>query len=127
MSTQHAVKHKVIGFAKKVHFQFKVQREKRNACSNEQSGVGWFVGIVDRNTEYMIATTDGIMSCSTERRLPDNEAYNKKCIDEIDVKCTDYVKTGSRTAPIAVRFAPTSHEAAPDPNPIPTFVPRAAS
>ena len=61
------------------------------------------------------------------RRLSDNEAYDKKCIDEIDVKYTDYVKTGSRTAPIAVRLTPTWNKAAPDPNPIPTtFVPRAA-
>ena len=37
MATQHVVKHKVIGFAEKVNFQFKVQREKRNACSNEKS------------------------------------------------------------------------------------------
>ena len=36
MATQHVVKHKAIGLAKKVHFQFKVQREKRNACSNEK-------------------------------------------------------------------------------------------
>ena len=74
MATQHVVKHKVIGFAEKVHFQFKAPREKRNACSNEKSGVGWFVGIVNRNIEYLIATTDGIISCSTVRRLPDNEA-----------------------------------------------------
>ena len=30
MATQHVVKHTVIGFAEKVHFQFKVQRGKRN-------------------------------------------------------------------------------------------------
>ena len=98
MATQHVDKHKVIGFAEKVHFQFQIQREKMNACSNERRGIGWFVGIVNRNTEYLIATTDGIIFCSTVRRLPDNEAYDKKCMDEIIVKYTDYVKTGSRTA-----------------------------
>ena len=36
MATQHVVKHKVIGFAEEVHFHSKVQREKRNACSNEK-------------------------------------------------------------------------------------------
>ena len=61
------------------------------------------------------------------RRLPDNEAYDKKCMDEMIVKYTDYVKTGTRTAPIAVRFTPTSNEIAPDPHPIPTTcVPHAA-
>ena len=67
MATQHVSKHKVIRFAEKVHFQFQIQREKRNACSNEKSGIGCFVGIVTRNTEYLIATTDGIISCSTVR------------------------------------------------------------
>ena len=74
MATQHVVKHKVIGFAEKVHFQFKVQREKTNACSNDKSGVGWFVSIVNRHTEYLVATKDGVISCSTVRQLPDNEA-----------------------------------------------------
>ena len=118
MATQHVVRHKVIGVAENVHFQFKVQRENMNACGNEKSGVGWFVGIVNRNNEYCIATTDGIISCSTVRRLPDNEAYDKKCIDESDVEYTDDVKSASRTAPIAARFTPLSILA--------TFVPRAA-
>ena len=82
------------------------------------------MGIVNWNTEYLTATTDEIISCSTVCRLPDNEAYDKKCINEIIVKYADYVKTGSRTAPIALRFTPTSKEIAPDPHPIPTtFVP----
>ena len=81
MATQHVVNHKVIGFAEKVHFQFNIPREKRNACSNEKSGVGWFVGIVNRSTKYLIASKDGIISCPTVRRLPDNEACDKKCID----------------------------------------------
>ena len=94
------------------------QREKRR---------GLCVGIVNRSTEYLIATKDGIISCSTVRRLPDNEAYDKKCIEEIDIKYADYVKTGFWTALIAVRFTPTSNEIAPDPHPIPTTcVPRAA-
>ena len=85
------------------------------------------MGIVNRNTEYLIATTDGVLSCSTVRRLPDNDIYDTKCIDDIIVKYTDSVKTISRTAPIAIRFTPTSNEIAPDPHPIPTTsVPRAA-
>ena len=86
-----------------------------------------FVGIVNRNTEYLLATTDAIVSCSTVRRWPDNEAYDKKCIEEVDIKYTDYVKTGPRTAPIAVRFTPKLNNIAPDPYPILTsVVPRAA-
>ena len=36
MATQHVVKHKVVGFAEKVHFQFQIQREKRNACKKRR-------------------------------------------------------------------------------------------
>ena len=96
-----------------------MQHEKRNACSDETSGVGGFLGSANRNIEYLIATKDGIVSCSTVRTLPDNE--------EVDIKYTDYVKTGSRTAPIAARFTPPANALAPDPNPIPTIVvPRVA-
>ena len=60
--------------------------------------------------------------------MPDNEAYDKKCIDEVIVKYIAYVKTGCRTAPIAVRFTPATNNIAPDTHPIPTklFLPRAA-
>ena len=45
------VKHKVIVFAEKVYFQFKIRYEKTPACRNEKSGIGWFVGFVNRSTE----------------------------------------------------------------------------
>ena len=127
MSTLHTVKHRVIGFAEKVCFQCKIQSDKRNACTNEKRGVGWFVGIANKNTEYLIATKDGTISCSTVRRLLENEACDKKCIQEVDTKYTDYMSTGFRKATIAVRFTQPANAVAPGTHPIPTtFVPRAA-
>ena len=36
MATQHVVKNKIIGLAKKVHFQFKVQREKEERLQQRE-------------------------------------------------------------------------------------------
>ena len=50
MNTQHRCKHNIVGFGEKVHFQFKMPATERNACSNEKGGVGYFVGVVNRDT-----------------------------------------------------------------------------
>ena len=126
MTTQHLVKHKVIGFAEKDHCQLKIPADKRNACSNDKSGTGYFVGIISRNTAYLVATEDGIVACFTVRRVPDTEAYDKDCKEVIFVKYTDYVRGGPRTLPIAVHV-PGAIARHPDPSRIPnTYVPRAA-
>ena len=70
----------------------KIQGEERSACSNEKSSFGCFVGIVSLKTEYVIALKDGIIACSAVRGLLDNAAYDKKCIEEVDIKYTNYVK-----------------------------------
>ena len=105
--------------AEKVHFQYKIPASKRNACSNEKSGVGYLVGVVNRNTEYLIATGEGIVACYTVRRMQDSEAYDSACKGVINVKYTDFVSGGPRTMPIAVHV-PVDIAVNPDPNPIPT-------
>ena len=122
--TQHTAKHKVIGFAEKVHFQLKIPVSKRNACSNEKSGVGDLLGIVNRNTEYLIATENGIVACTIVRRMQDSEAYDSACKNVVSAKYTDFVRGGPRTWPIAVHV-PASVLMNPDPSPIPTtYIPR---
>lgn len=120
MNTQHKCKHKIIGFGEKVYFQFKMPDTERNACSNEKSGTGYFVGIVNRNTQYLISTSDGIIACSTVRRLPDEEAYDKTCLEDVKVKYSDYIHGGARTKPTTVKFASAPSAAQPDQQPIVT-------
>ena len=78
MMTQHTTKHKVIGFGEKVYFLFKVPANKRNACDNDKSGVGYMVGVLSRNTEYLVAIDNGVIACSTVRRLPNDDGDHQR-------------------------------------------------
>ena len=125
MYTQHKCKHMIVGFGERVNFQYKVQHSERDALSNSKSGVGYFLGIVARNTAYLISTLEGMVAVSTIGRLSDDEAYDKACIQEVTVKYGDYIHGGARTTPVATRAIPASMPVA-DPEPLrTTYVPRA--
>ena len=82
------------------------------------------IGIVNRNTAYLISTPDGIVACSTIRRLIDKEAYGPACLTEVTLRLADYIHKGARTKPIDTRITVPA-AARTDPNPIATnFVPR---
>ena len=108
MITQHTVKHKVVGFAEKVDYIMKIPHEKRNACNTEKSGTGYVVGIVNRNTQYLVATCDGLITCSTVKRYPDDQAYDKKCKVIVTVKYTDYIRERSTHSASCSEIAYTS-------------------
>ena len=63
--TQHTVKHNIVGFGERVHYKFKAPDTKKDKTSTEASGIGYFIGIVNRNTQYIVATDEGIITCST--------------------------------------------------------------
>ena len=127
LNTQHRTKHKIVGFGEKVHFQFKMPATERDACSNEKSGTGYFVGVVNRNTQYLVSTVeDGIIACSTIRRFPDSEAYDKACLEEVTARYNDYISGGAKTKPTTIRLPAREGQTVQDPNPIPTtYAPRA--
>ena len=126
MITQHTAKHKIMGFGEKIDFQFKISPEKKNSCSNDKSGTGYFIGIINRNTQYLVATADGVVTCSTVRRLPDTEAYNKECIKVVNVTYAEYIKRGARSSPMMLGGPPVVVSGTPDKAPITTsYQPRA--
>ena len=88
----------------------KVPAGERDACSTDKNGTGYFVGIINRNTQYLVSTTEGIVTCATIRRIPDAEAYDKACMQEIRVKYLEYMRGGARTKPLSVRFAAHQHK-----------------
>ena len=47
MTTQHTVKHKIVGFAARVHYKFKIQDSKKDKTSTSDVGTGYVVGIVN--------------------------------------------------------------------------------
>ena len=81
---------------------------------------------MNRNTQYLVATSEGLITCSTVKRYPDDQAYDKKCKDIVTVRYTDYIREGARTMPIAVRMPAQAGAPSPDPAPIKTnYAPRA--
>ena len=127
MITQHTAKHKVVGFAEKVDYMMKIQAAKKNSTSNDKSGTGYFIGIVNRNTQCLVAASGGIIACSTIRKYPGDEAYDKECNNVMKIKYSDYIEDGSRTLPLSVRTLPMQPATGvPDPNPVKTsYTPRA--
>ena len=71
---------------------------------NTEWDTGFFVGINGKTIEYLVATEEGIFSCATIRRLPDDESYDPKCIQLINTTYRDYVVEGARSSPVGIRF-----------------------
>ena len=75
----------------RANFQYKVQSSERDALSNSKSGVGYFVGTVDRSTSYLISTLEGIVAVSFIGWMSGDVAYDKACLHEVTVKYCDYI------------------------------------
>ena len=83
-----------------------IKKNHRNKMNTEWS-IGYFVGINGKTTEYLVATADGVFSCATIRRLPDDEACDPECINIVKVTYRDYVLRGASLTPMGVRFGET--------------------
>ena len=75
---------------------------------NTEWCTGYFVGVNGKTTEYLVATSDGIFSCATIRRLADEEAYDPECIRAVQMTYREYILEGARSSPIGVRFGETN-------------------
>ena len=71
MTTGHRCKLDMCNFAEKVMFKFNTDKNKRNKMESEW-GTGFFVGANSRTDEYIIAKEDGVFSCATITRYPDD-------------------------------------------------------
>ena len=115
MTTGHRCKMLVCGFGEKVHFKISTEKTRRNKMDTEWD-VGYFVGLSPRTTEYLIATEMGIISCATMRRMPDEMAYDKKCLEIVKVGYRDYVCEGASSTNPRIRMAlpmPKNYDPAP--------------
>ena len=118
--TGHRCNQPVAGFAEKIHFKFTTDKNHRQKMLTEWS-TGFFVGINGKTTEYLVATEEGIFSCTTIRRLPDEEAYDPRCLDVVKVTYREYVLEGASSNPVGVRFAqfPATSDSRTNPDPAP--------
>ena len=89
------------GFAEKIHSKFTTDKNHRHKMNTEWS-TGFFVGINGKTTEYLAATEEGIFSCASIRRLPDDEAYDPKCVQLIKITYRDYFLEGAKSSPVGV-------------------------
>ena len=101
--TGHRCDQPATGFPKKIHFKFTIDKNHRHKIHTEWS-TGCFVGTNWKTTEYLVATSEGIFSCATIRRLPDDEAYDPECIQLVKITYHDSVLEGARSTPVGVRF-----------------------
>ena len=104
MITGHRCKHMVCGFGEKVHFKTTSEKSRRNKMDTEWD-VGYLVGFNARTTESLIGTEMGIISCATMRRLQDDLAYDKQCLEDVNVGYREYVCKGASSTNPRVRWA----------------------
>ena len=55
-----------------------------------------------------MATGDGVFSCAAIRRLPDEEAFDPKCVQAMKITDRGYVLEGATSSPIGFRLGGTS-------------------
>ena len=54
-----------------------------------------------------MATSKGIFSCASIRRLPDDEAYYPECLQLVKITYQKYDLEGARSTQVGVRFGET--------------------
>ena len=99
--TGHRCKHLVIGFGEKVWFRLaKDSKDKHDYDSDWDEG--YFLGVITHTTEMLIGNSSGIFKCTTVRRLPEDQSYDPKLLEEIKVSYHEYCKNGAATMKSAV-------------------------
>ena len=101
LMTGHRCKHLVIGFGEKVWFRLaKDSKDKHDYDSDWDEG--YFLGVITHTTEMLIGNSSGISKCTTVRRLPEDQSYDPKLLEEIKVSYHEYCKNGAATTKSAV-------------------------
>ena len=92
---------------------------------NTQWCTGFVCGVYGKTAEYLAATSDGVFSFATIRRLPDEEAYDPDCMQAVQITYRDYVLEGAKSSPIGFIGETNIKNAETDPLTAP-MVPRRA-
>ena len=115
MTTGHRWKQTVCGFGERVHFKTTTEKTRKNKMDTEWD-VGFYLGSNPRTTEYLVANEAGVISCTTIRRMPDENAYDKSCLEAVLVGHRDYVCNGASSTNPRIRLAvqaPVNHDPSP--------------
>ena len=120
-TTGHKGAQPIAMFGEKVMFMHTPLKTSRDKMQTDWD-TGYFLGINPGTTEYIIGNDDGVFSCATIRRLPDENAFDPAIIDDIKVRYHEYVMEGASSTPVMIRPASMS-TSRPDPEALPR-VPR---
>lgn len=100
--TGHKCKHKWVPFGELVNF--KIEQDKTNKRVMESNwGMGIFVGVISRSTEYLVMNKDIIFKASDNTRVTEGEAHRPDIIDELKVTVEDYVSEGAKAQHVGAR------------------------
>ena len=91
--TSHRVNHIVAGFVERVHF--KVATDNVQDKYNGEWGDGYFMRVITRSFDYLVAQGDQIYKCPTIRRRVAADAYTDMCLDGIKVDFYEYSRKGA--------------------------------
>ena len=116
LATGHRCRHFVVGFAEKVLFKMTTDKTKRDRSETEWS-TGYFLGVISRTTEFLIGTPEGIIKCTTIKRVPDDQAYDRACLEVMKTTYYQYLKDGASSTTGRCRYADPMPKN-PDPRPI---------
>ena len=94
MVTGHRFKSTTCGFGEKVHFKINTDKNDRSKMETDWS-IGYYLGSNGRTLEHLIGCDQGIIKCDTFKRMPDNVAYDKACLETIKVGYRDFVLKGA--------------------------------
>ena len=100
--TGHKTKHQILPFGERVVFKTQPKNEQRNNMDSEWM-VGVFVGMVNRSQEFLIMAKDAVYKVRTVRKIANEYAYDRECLDWATWKFEDYVKKGAKTLKNKVR------------------------
>ena len=90
MVTGHRYKQPMCGFTKKV--RLKIKTDKHNTAKMESDwGMGCFLRMNGRTLEHLIGTENGIIKRDTFRRMLDDEAYDKACLEVVGIGYRNFV------------------------------------
>ena len=102
MTTGHRCKQPTCGFGEKEHYRITPDKSRRNKMESDW-GIGYYLGSSSRTIEHLIGVEEGIIKVDTFKRMPDDVAYDRACLDIVKTGYREYVCEGASSGPIQVR------------------------
>ena len=88
--------------APKPKYRITPDKSRRNKMETDW-GIGYYLGSSSRTIEHLIGVEEGIIKVDTIKRMADDVAYDRSCLDIVKTGYREYVCEGASSGPIQVR------------------------